>query len=66
MTAMIRMYTCDAEVLTTEEFESLKHEVTARCIADDVSVGERILARLIVEHEGRYYEAKAQNEVEKV
>ena len=61
MPAMIRMYTCDAEVLTTEEFEALEKEVMARAICNDVGVGERILARLISEHMSRYYEAKAQN-----
>lgn len=58
----IRMYTCDAESLTVEEYEALQREVMARIMADggtkNASVGDRILARLLYEHGPRYSEAK--------
>lgn len=62
MEALIRMHTYEPCILTTQEYEQLQNEVIARSIADPGSVGDRILARLLVEHCGRYYEARTQNE----
>ena len=56
------MYSCDAEVLTVEEYESLHREVIARIMIDgglkNATIGDRILARLLYEHAPRYGEAK--------
>lgn len=60
-TAVIRLHTYEPCILTTEEFEALDKEVTARAIVDDRSIGDRILHRLLVEHMPRYFEAKRLN-----
>jgi hypothetical protein len=61
MEALIRMCTCDACILTTEEFESLVKELASHYIADDMTVADRICCRLVYEHYGRYHEAVIKN-----
>lgn len=61
MEAVIRMLTYEPCILTTEEYERLQREVIAQEIADPGTVGNRILAKLLAEHHGRYVTAKERN-----
>lgn len=52
--AFIRMGTCEAVILTVEEYEQLEREVRGRVLANDAGVSDRICLRLLEEHRYRY------------
>lgn len=59
--AVIRLYTCEPVILTTDEYERLQREVFGRVLAGDPGISDRICLKLLEEHAPRYYEAKEQN-----
>ena len=59
--AVIRLYFCDPCILTTQQYEQVKKDVEARAIAGVSEVGDRVLAKLLLEHRSRYVEAKEIN-----
>lgn len=59
--AVIRMHAYEPCILTTEEFEELEREVTARVLVDKTTPGDRILARMLIENRWRYHEAREIN-----
>jgi len=63
---LIRLVTYDPLIITTDEYEQLRRETLARILVGDIGIGERICARLLYEHEGRYCIAKAQNEAQDI
>lgn len=58
-TPLIRLYAYTPECLTWEEFEEVKRDVEARILAGCPERGDTILARLLLENMGRYYDVKA-------
>lgn len=54
----IRLHTVEPCVLTADEYAAAEKELIARHLADDVTVVDRIVARLLVEHRSRYNEIK--------
>lgn len=60
--AVIKLQFYDPCVISTEEYEIIQREVTARIIAGDAGPGERVLARLLLDQHSRYWEARRQNE----
>jgi hypothetical protein len=42
--------------LTTREFEELNREVLARCLMGDATLGDKILAKMLIENSARYRE----------
>lgn len=59
--AVIRLYTYDPVIITTEEYEDLLREVQNKAITDILTLGDRILLRLLKDQELRYHDAKARN-----
>jgi hypothetical protein len=55
--AIISLYFCNPCLLSTEEFEQMENDIKAHIAANDVRVGDRVLAQLTLEHHGRYLEA---------
>jgi hypothetical protein len=53
---MIRLCTYEPCIITAEEYAAMKRDVEARFIAGCPEIGDRVLARLLVEHSPRYYE----------
>jgi hypothetical protein len=60
--AVIRLHAYDPFIITTREYEKLLGELQARTLAGDLTLGDRIVARLLHEHASRYFEAKEQNQ----
>lgn len=60
--AVIRLYAMEPAILTTQQFEALQKELVSRALADDITLGDRILARMVLENLPRYHEAKRQND----
>jgi hypothetical protein len=56
----IRLYFASVVVWSASEYEEVKRNVEARIMAGDADAGDRALASLLVDLEGRYYEVKAQ------
>jgi hypothetical protein len=48
-------------ILTTEEYERLSKEVRSRILAQDAGISDRILLKLLEEHEYNYNDAKRIN-----
>ena len=59
--AVIRLHAYDPFIITTKEYEGLLRELQARALAGDLTLGDRIVAKLLHEHAWRYHEAKEQN-----
>lgn len=59
---MIRLIAYVPFVITTKEYEGLVKELEARYMAGDLTLGDRIVAKLLEEHRSRYFEAEEQNE----
>lgn len=57
----IRFYTMEPCILTTEEYERLSKEVRSRILAQDAGISDRILLKLLEEHEYNYNDAKRIN-----
>ena len=62
MSNVIRLSTINPVIISTEEYENLKQVIIARFIVGDIGLAERIIAKLLLEHAPRYYEAKRINE----
>lgn len=60
--ALIRFYAMEPVTLTTVEYEALRKDVTLAAALGERSLGLSILARMLVENEPRYHEAKRANE----
>lgn len=60
----IRLHAFTPPILTWQEFEKLRNEVTALAVADPDSMIPRVLARQLLDHEGTYIQAKARDHVE--
>jgi len=56
---IIRLY-LEPPCLTVEEYEDVARELETKSIVDELSIGDRILLKLIVNHHWRYQECKAQ------
>lgn len=54
---VIRMY-LNPPIVTCKEYEEIRHELEARAFAGDITLGDRILAKLLVDHNWRYVECK--------
>lgn len=59
--AVIRLHAYDPFIITTREYEGLLRELQSRALAGDLTLGDRIVAKLLHEHASRYHEAKEQN-----
>lgn len=58
---VIPFRTMEPFYLTPEEFDRLQRDVEARFLVGDVGLGERILAKMIIENSYRYHEVVQQN-----
>jgi hypothetical protein len=47
--------------VTTQEYEQMKRDVEARHMAGCTEIGDRLLAKLLLDHSSRYHEVKAIN-----
>lgn len=56
---VIRLQMYSLQVLTWEEYEQIVKELQARNLAGDITKGDRILAKILNDVEGRYHEVKA-------
>jgi len=61
--AVIRLHSYEPFVITTQEYEELQKELICRAHVDDMTLGDKILARLLQEHHSRYRECKERNAV---
>lgn len=55
---VIRLYFCDPFCLTVEEWETMERELTARAMAGEITIVEKIALRLVKEHRSRYVQCK--------
>lgn len=55
---VIRLYFCDPFCISTAEFEEMERELTARAVAQEKTIIEKIAYRLWREHRSRYLEVK--------
>jgi hypothetical protein len=60
--ALIMMRTIEPIALTHWEYEQVKKELESRAIADCPSIGDKILAKILLENYSRYHEAKKRND----
>ena len=56
---VIRLQNYSFQVLTWEEYEEIRNEILAKKLVGDTTLGDRILARLLLDVESRYHEVKA-------
>jgi hypothetical protein len=56
----IRLYFASICIWSAKDYEEVKRNVEARIMAGVADAGDRALATLLVDLEGRYYEAKAE------
>lgn len=54
--AVIRLCPYDPCIITTEQYDAIWRDVMGRYHAGCTEEGDRVLARLLYEHEGRYHE----------
>lgn len=54
----IRLYTCEPCIITAAEYAEAYRTLLIRHTVGDVTIVDRIVARLLLEHKSRYYEIK--------
>ena len=54
--AVIRLHTYEPCIITTDEYLAIQQELITRALVDQPSPGDKILAKLMLEHHSRYVE----------
>lgn len=55
---VIRLQLYDGWIVTVAEYKQMKKELESRIIAQDVQLGDKILAKILLDNEWRYHEIK--------
>lgn len=58
---LIRLHAYEPSIVTAEEYEGLQRELMTRHVAGDLTLGDRILAKILVHNYGRYHQIKGRH-----